>query len=117
MRKNPSSLVAVVRLNPAPLPVVVVPLAVAFALRIVNSRLGTKAPVGSLTEPSMLPLVSWPNATADRQITTDPKNAIDVRVFLIFSPSQLSTIWLGCGCSCIDGPLVGQSLKQAGARA
>lgn len=62
MRKNPSSLLVMVRLKPAPKPVVVVPLAVA-AFVIVNVILGTNAPALSLTLPSMLPVVSCPKAS------------------------------------------------------
>src|SRR5687767_1926700 len=88
MRKNPSSFVVIVRLNPAPIPVVVVPVAVAFALVTVKDTFGTRAPVGSLTVPSMLPVVSWPNDTTDRQRTSDTISATYVRLFFIFSPSQ-----------------------------
>jgi hypothetical protein len=49
-----------VRLKAPPIPVVVVPLAVAAAVVIVKVMLGTKAPAESLTEPSMLPVVSCP---------------------------------------------------------
>src|SRR5688572_13842138 len=83
-RKNPSSLVVIVRLKPAPEPVVVVALAVSFAVVIVKVKLGTTAPAASLTEPSILPVVSCPRATVDRQRTSEHRSVMYVILFFIF---------------------------------
>src|SRR5687767_15821060 len=69
-RKNPSSLVVIVRLKPVLMPVDVVPDAVLFALVTVMVTLGTTAPAASLTVPSILPVVSCPKTvTTDKQKT------------------------------------------------
>ena len=115
MRKNPSSLVAIVRLNPAPIPVVVVPVAVAFALVTVKDTFGTRAPAGSLTVPSMLPVVSWPDDTTDRQRTSDHqkchvcKTLFHLFSFTKFQQDRSDGFWI----STLDTAVLGVRVQPA----